>query len=182
MVAHYILWVSYKKLVLSAFRELLCYHQIFFCEVCVAHPVSFLCLCFLYCTPSFCVLCPMLAVSLDFPWLIAPSVLSNVYFHWTNLRDIADVGVKQQSLTHSLDKLISMRCLTRKALLTELWHFLWYIVPIRTSSERTWRRLFQIHVVHTKFDIYVFINHDVLGFLCLTPFSTIFQLYHGDQF
>jgi hypothetical protein len=41
--------------------ECMCYPQ-FFCEVCVAHLFSFLCLCVLLCTSSFCVLCPMLPV------------------------------------------------------------------------------------------------------------------------
>ena len=38
--------------------------------------------CFLLCLSSFlCLLCPMLPVSLDFPFLIAISVFANVYFN-----------------------------------------------------------------------------------------------------
>ena len=32
------------------------------------------------------------------------------------------------------------------------------IVPDESYSDRTWWKLFQKRVVHTKFDIYVFIN------------------------
>ena len=44
-----------------------CQHQFFgfFCDVCVVHLFSFLCLCFSFCTSSFCGLCPMLRASLD---------------------------------------------------------------------------------------------------------------------
>ena len=38
-----------------------------------------LCVMFLFCLSSFCILCLMLPVSLEFPFFIAPSVFSNVY-------------------------------------------------------------------------------------------------------
>ena len=50
----------------------------FFCEVCVACLFNFCVLCFLFLLCLFCVLCLMLPVSLQCPFLIAPSVLSNV--------------------------------------------------------------------------------------------------------
>jgi hypothetical protein len=48
-------------------------------SVYLAHLFMFPLLCFLFCLSSFCVLCPMLPVSLDYPFLVTPSVFSNVY-------------------------------------------------------------------------------------------------------
>lgn len=51
----------------------------FFCGVSVVHLFSFLrCDFALFWLSSFCILCPMLSVSLDFPFLIALLVSSNV--------------------------------------------------------------------------------------------------------
>ena len=47
-------------------------------RVCVGHIFSFLCFA-LFCLSSSCVLCTMLPESLDSPFLIAPSVFSNVF-------------------------------------------------------------------------------------------------------
>ena len=62
-------------------HELLAFHnhlspQPVFDWVRVAHLFSFLCCVFLFCLSLFCVLCPMLPVSLDCPFLITPSVFS----------------------------------------------------------------------------------------------------------
>jgi hypothetical protein len=42
--------------------------------------LSYLVFCVFFCLSSFCVLCPLLPMSLDCPFLIAPSVFSNVYY------------------------------------------------------------------------------------------------------
>jgi hypothetical protein len=48
----------------------------------VVHPYSFLCcFCFVLFDFFLCLVCSMLPVSLDFLFLIAPSVFSNVYSH-----------------------------------------------------------------------------------------------------
>ena len=62
-------------------HELLAFHnhlspQPVFDWVRVVHLFSFLCCVFLFCLSLFCVLCPMLPVSLDCPFLIIPSVFS----------------------------------------------------------------------------------------------------------
>jgi hypothetical protein len=48
-------------------------------SVYLAHLFMFPLLCFLFCLSSFCVLCPMLPVSLDCSFSIAPSIFSDVY-------------------------------------------------------------------------------------------------------
>ena len=50
-----------------------------FGEVCVAHLFSFLCCCFVFCCVCSRLVCPMLPVSLNCPFLIASSVFYNVY-------------------------------------------------------------------------------------------------------
>ena len=50
-----------------------------FCWIRVAHPLSFLCNMYLFCTPSFCVLFRILPVSVDSHYLFGPSDFSNVY-------------------------------------------------------------------------------------------------------
>jgi hypothetical protein len=39
--------------------------------------------------------------------LIAPSVLSNVYFHWTSRHDIAEKQKKEQHTTHKINLVIT---------------------------------------------------------------------------
>ena len=71
--------MSYKKQELLTLRGLLGSHEAF-AEVNVAHIFSFLiCVVFVFVLLVF-VLCLVLLVSLDCPFLIAPSVFSNVYF------------------------------------------------------------------------------------------------------
>ena len=62
-------------------------HLLFFCDVCVADLFVFsVVLCFLVLFVFvLCLVCPMLPVSLDCPFLIASSVFSNVYFHFIML-------------------------------------------------------------------------------------------------
>jgi len=45
-------------------------------------------LCFLFYMSSFCVLCPVFTVSLDYPFLLPPSIFSNVYLQASSLNKI----------------------------------------------------------------------------------------------
>ena len=81
-VQHILTWVTWQ--------ELLVLHRCLgspsvFCAIRVVHLFSFLVLCFLFCLSSSGVLYPMLPVSLYCPFLIVPSVFSNVYLHITSL-------------------------------------------------------------------------------------------------
>ena len=73
--------VSYKRQELLILREHHSSHPVFD-GINVAHLFNFLC-CVLFCVAFvlvLCIVCPMLPVSLDWPFLIALSVFSNVYF------------------------------------------------------------------------------------------------------
>ena len=54
----------------------ICLKYMIFCHR-VDHLIFFLCC--IFCLSSFCVLCPMLPISLDCPFLRSPSVFSNFY-------------------------------------------------------------------------------------------------------
>ena len=66
--------MSYKRQELLVLRGRLGSLWVFFCGVRVAHLFSFLC-----CVFALCLVYPMLPVSLDCQFLIAPSVFCNAY-------------------------------------------------------------------------------------------------------
>ena len=77
--------MSYKRQELLALRWCLGSHPVFG-GVRVAHLFSFLCCVLFVCV--LCLACPMLPVSFECPFLIAPSVFSNVYIQLINVRNI----------------------------------------------------------------------------------------------
>ena len=67
------------------------FHLQFFCggSVLLIFLISCVVLCF--CFVCLCLVCPMLPVSLNCPFLIAPSVFANVYFPWISFWDFGTV-------------------------------------------------------------------------------------------
>jgi len=68
-----------------------CVHIQFVVEVRNAHRCSFLC--FVLFVFMLCLECPMLIVYLGCPFLIAPSVFTNVYYIYTTIMDFASVSL-----------------------------------------------------------------------------------------
>ena len=68
-----------------------CVHIQFVVEIRVAHRFSFLC--FVLFVFMLCLECPMLLVYLGCPFLIAPSVFTNVYYIYTTIMDFASVSL-----------------------------------------------------------------------------------------
>ena len=93
--------MTYKKQELHTFRDHLC-------GVCVAHLFSVLCAVLCSCVLFIfvlCRVCPMFSVSLDYPFLIAPSVFSNVDYSsvfWDSLRFLRPVVCRSAHVLFTL--------------------------------------------------------------------------------
>jgi hypothetical protein len=99
--------MSYKKQELPTLVSRWVHLQCFDC-ICVARLLKFSVLCFLFYVFSFCILCPMLPVSLDYLLLIAPSDFSNVYILYTCFKVRRKKYKVKDSLSYSYKSIYSI--------------------------------------------------------------------------
>ena len=90
-----------------------------------------------------------------------------------------------QLLRYSCYSIFSFMCMFCRSLFVLLYFLrlaLWYLQTL-LDFERTWWRLFQKHVLRTKYDIYVFIAIEFSGFLNNGPqFNMLRSAVCGNMF